>query len=165
MTLLDAPKFDAEKTRRRAFMGYGFLGGFVFLFVLTWFVVGHPLEAPWNWYTYWQGQRAVDRFLHTVESNDLKAAYALWVNDPTWQKHPADFPFPYDRFEAAFGPNSQENDYGTITSHQVVAARIFGNDLIVASMMNQRKSRPLFLIYDHKAHTIGFSPRELSLDR
>ena len=86
MTLLDAPKFDAEKTRRRLFMGYGFLGGFVFLFVLTWFVVGHPLEAPWNWYTYWQGQRAVDRFLHTVESNDLKAAYAIWVNDPNWLK-------------------------------------------------------------------------------
>jgi hypothetical protein len=165
MTLLDAPKFDAEKVRRRSLMLVGFLGGFFLLLVVAWFVVGHPIEAPWNWWTYWSGERTTDHFLHEVETNDIKGAYATWVHDEHWQQHPGDFAYPYDRFAAAFGPDSQENDYGTITSHQIVAAKIFGGDLIVGAMMNGRKSHPLFLIYDRKAHTLGFSPRELSIDR
>jgi hypothetical protein len=164
MTLMDAPKFDAQASRRRALTIYGFIGGFVLLLLFAWLAVGHPLDAPWNWWTYWTGQRAAEKFLTKVEANDMQAAYGVWVHDSRWQDHKADFTgYPYDRFAAAFGPSSQENEYGTISSHKVVVAKIWGGNLVLGAMINGRKSKPLFLVYDRKAHTLGFSPVELTI--
>jgi len=166
MTLLDAPKFDAAGSRRRMLMIYGFAGGFVLLILAAWIAVGHPWDAPWTWWTYWSGERAVEKFLHKVEANDLPGAYAIWENDEHWQEHKGNFSYSYDRFAEAFGQASQENEYGTISSHEVVvAATLEGGDLVVGAMINGRKSKPLFLAYDHKTHQITFSPRELTIDR
>ena len=166
MTLLDAPKYDAAASQRRMLAMYGFLGGFVLLFIAAWLAVGHPFDAPWTWWTYWSGEHAAEKLLRTVEKNDLPAAYAIWENDEHWQEHKDSFPYSYDRFAAAFGPASQENDYGTISSHQLVVARtLVGGDLVVGAMINGRKSKPLFLAYDHKTHRLTFSPMELTIDQ
>ena len=78
MTLLDAPKYDAAASQRRMLAMYGFLGGFVLLFIAAWLAVGHPFDAPWTWWTYWSGEHAAEKLLRTVEKNDLPAAYAIW---------------------------------------------------------------------------------------
>jgi len=166
MTLMDAPKFDAAVTRRRSQLTIGFLGGFFLLMIAAWLVVGHPMDMPWNWWTYWEGKRTAESFLQAVESKDLNGAYAIWVHDPEWQQHADKYKtYPFKRFEEDWGPNSSANDYGTFTTHQVVVSKVWGSSLIVGSLINGRKSSPLFLAYDRKAHTLGFSPVELTIDR
>ncbi|WP_263355652.1 hypothetical protein [Acidicapsa ligni] len=165
MTLMDAPKYDVARARRRLQTVYAFLAGFVILIVAAWFIVGRPIDYPWTWVTYWTGQRTTQQFLVAVENNNLPKAYGIWVDDPEWQHHPEKFKtYNFDRFQADWGPNSTANDYGAFTSHKVVVTKLWGNSLIVGSMINGRKSKPLFLAYDPKGHTLGFSPVELTID-
>ena len=144
-------------------MVYGFFVGFLVLLIGFWMLVGHPLDAPWTWWTYWSGERTTKTFLVAVERNEMTKAYGIWVNDPDWQHHPDQYKqYPYARFSEDWGPNSSANDYGTISSDQVVVRKMWGNALIVGALINGRKAKPLFLAYDSKAHTLGFSPVELS---
>lgn len=165
MTLLDAPKFDEVGSRRRSVLVKGFFAGFLLAFIAAWLVVGHPLDAPWTWWTYWAGTRATENFLQAVEKNDMPRAFGIWVNDANWQQHAGNYAkYPYERFLEDWGPNSSANDYGTISSHQVVVKKIVGTELIIGSMINGRKSKGLFLAYDRKDHTLGFSPVELTVE-
>jgi hypothetical protein len=166
MTLMDAPKYDAVASRRRSQTLYGFLIGFVVLLLAAWFAVGHPLDGPWTWWTYWTGEHATEKFLGAVEANDLPRAYGIWVDDPAWQQHSVvDGSYTFARFSEDWGQNSSANDYGTIKSHRVVVEKMWGNVLVVGSLINGRKSKALFLSYDRKAHTLGFSPVELTFDQ
>ena len=165
MTLMDAPKFDAARSRRRSQVFTGTLA-FLFLFLVgMWFFTGRPVDYPWNWWTYWAGERDVNQFLLAVEGNDLPRAYGIWRNDFDWKQHQAKYAtYPYERFAEDWGRDSSANDYGTISSHTIVARKLTGTELIVGAMINGRKSKPLFLAFDKKEHTLGFSPFELSLD-
>ncbi len=146
-------------------MLYGFFGGFVALLLASWLLVGHPLDMPWTWWTYWAGERTAEKFLQAVEDNQLPRAYGIWVNDPEWQHHVDNFKtYPYERFAEDWGPNSQANDYGTISSDKIVVRKIWGSALVVGAMINGRKSKPLFLTYDRKTHVLGFSPVELTIN-
>ena len=166
MTLMDAPKFDAVGSRRRTQTVYGFFVGFLLLLIGAWLLVGHPLDAPWTWWTYWAGERTAKQFLVAVEANDLPKAYAIWTNDPKWQQHRDQFKtYPYSRFSEDWGPNSSANDYGTISTDRVVVRKVWGDVLVVGALINGRKSKPLFLAYDRKDHTLGFSPVELTYDQ
>jgi hypothetical protein len=165
MTLMDAPKFDEVGSRRRSVLLKGSLVGVLVLLIGSWLVAGHPLDGPWTWWTYWAGTRATDNFLHAVESNDMPRAFAIWTNDKDWQQHTAKYArYPYERFAEDWGPNSSANDYGTISSHQIVVKKIVGTELIIGSMINGRKSKALFLAYDRSEHTLGFSPVELTVE-
>jgi hypothetical protein len=95
----------------------------------------------------------------------MARAYGIWQNDFDWQQHQDKFKtYPFDRFKEDWSQGSNANDYGTITSHRIVARKYTGKELIVGSMINGRKSAPLFLAYDKRDHTLGFSPFELTLD-
>jgi hypothetical protein len=164
MTLLDAPRYDAAKARRNARIAIGSLGGLVVLFLATWLALGHPIEAPWNWYGYWRAQRVTNSFLTDVERNDLAAAYGIWNNDPEWQQHASRYTtYPFARFSQDWGQNSMQNEYGTISSHRIVVAKTWGSAVIVGSLINGRKSHALFLAWDRSIHTLSFSPVELTL--
>jgi hypothetical protein len=165
MTLMDAPKFDAAASRRRVLWIRGVFAALLVFVVGMWLFTGRPLDFPWTWWTYWAAERDANQFLQAVESNDLNRAYAIWVNDFDWQQHQANYAkYPFDRFKEDWGRDSMGNDYGTITSHRVVARKLSSNQLIVGFLVNGRKSKPLFLAYDKKEHTLGFSPFELSID-
>jgi hypothetical protein len=165
MTLMDAPKFDAAGARRRSQIFYGVLAGLFVFLVGMWLFTGRPIDYPWTWWTYWAGERDTNQFLQAVEANDLPRAYAIWDNDFDWRQHLDKYKtYPYERFQEDWGQSSSANEYGTITSHRIVARKLSGSQLIVASMINGRKSKPLFLAYDKKEHTLGFSPFELSLE-
>jgi len=164
MTLLDAPKFDTARDRRRRIVIYStvsFIGVFTLGF---WLAAGMPFDWPWTWNTHRTGLITVDRFLRAVEKNDLTQAYGIWWHDKDWQQHPqkyADYSFP--RFQSDWGPDSSENDYGAIKSHIFKAAHMYGNVLVVGALINGRKSKPLFLDYDPSTHTLGYSPVEYYL--
>jgi|SRR5579863_2088315 hypothetical protein len=164
MTLLDAPKYDSARAHRRQTMLYVCAGLLIALFIGFWFVAGRPVDFPWNWYTHLRGRSTINTFLTDVEKNDLSAAYGLWIHDPEWQKHPQqNGAYDFNRFQQDWSPNSNENEYGAIRSHEIVAARISGNVLLVGILINGLKSKALFLNYDPRTKQLGFSPVELYL--
>lgn len=159
MTLLDAPKFDEARDRRNRLILTSTVSTLAVLFIAWWLVAGRPVDWPWHWNANLFGRRAVNHFLAAVEQNDLPKAYGIWVNDKNWQQHPAKYSvYPFTRFEDDWGPNSPDNEYGAIKSHQIAAARVYGNVLLVAVLVNGRKSDALNLAYDPKTGAINFSP-------
>jgi hypothetical protein len=163
MTLLDAPKFDAERDRRNSVIVYSVVGLLVVLFIGSWFAAGRPVDWPWRWWTHFRGRMTVNHFLTAVEQNDMQKAYSIWTHDPDWQQHQQNSTYPFTRFEQDWSPNSSGNDYGAIKSHDIVAARISGNVLLMGIRINGRTSNALFLDYEPKTHTLTFSPVELYL--
>ena len=134
------------------------------LFVAWWLVAGMPVDLPWNWNNYLHGRAAVNEFLTAVEKNDLPRAYGIWTHDKEWRQHPVKSgAYPFERFERDWSPTSSDNEYGVIQSHKIVAARMYGNVLLVAVLMNGRKSKPLNLDYDPKTHTLNFSPEGVGI--
>jgi hypothetical protein len=160
MTLLDAPKFDEVRDRRNRVILYG-SAGLVFALLVTWWLVsGRPVDWPWNWNAHLLGRMSVNNFLDAVEQNDLQKAYGIWLHDKDWQQHQAQQPaaYPFSRFQQDWSRTSPDNEYGVIQSHKIAAARVYGNVLLVAVLINGRKSGALNLTYDPKTHTLNFSP-------
>jgi hypothetical protein len=123
-----------------------------------------PVDFPWNWWTHMRGRAVVNSFFKAVEQNDLKKAYGIFIHDPNWQQHPdKDTAYPFPKFEQDWGPNGQGNDFGTIHSHRIVAAKVAGNVLLIGLRFNRVKTDTMTLVYDPKDHTLSFSPVELYL--
>ena len=159
MTLLDAPKFDEAREKRRLTIVYGSAGLFLVLFVSWWLVAGRPVDWPWNWNSHLFGRSATNRFLTSIEKNDLPAAYGVWINDKDWQQHPTqNASYPFARFQQDWSPTSPDNEYGVIQTHKIAAARMYGNVLLIAVLINGRKSGALNLDYDPRSRTLNFSP-------
>jgi hypothetical protein len=164
MTLLDAPKFDEARARRRRTILISGVSAFFALFIGFWLFSGRPIDWPWNWYYHLAGRSAINSFLSAVEQNDMKKAYGIWLHDPNWEQHPGQVKFyTLDKFEDDWSPTSHDNEYGAIKSHHIAAARMYGNTLLVASYINDRKSDALNLDYDPKTHTITFAPPGVEL--
>jgi hypothetical protein len=99
-----------------------------------------------------------------VEANDLAKAYGIWVNDKDWQQHPAQHGvYPFARFQDDWSSTSPDNEYGAIKSHQIVLAGHYGNGVLVAILINGRKSDALDLAYDPKTGQLSFSPPGVNL--
>jgi hypothetical protein len=164
MTLLDAPKYDAARARRNRQVLWISVGVFVALFIGFWVGAGHPVDWPWNWMTHLRGRSTINTFLSDVEHNDLAAAYGIWNHDPDWRQHPDKLgSYSFERFQQDWSSNSPENEYGSIQTHKIVAARMSGNVLLVGTLINGHKSKALFLNFDPKSRQLGFSPVELYL--
>ncbi|MGA2219235.1 MAG: hypothetical protein ABSG51_14165 [Terracidiphilus sp.] len=164
MTLLDAPKFDEVRERRNRLILYSSGGLLLVLFVGWWLLAGRPVDWPWNWNHHLFGRATVNEFLTAVEKNDLPKAYGLWIHDKDWQKHPnQNGAYPFARFQGDWSATSPDNEYGNIQTHQIVAARMYGNVLLVAVLINGRKSGALNLDYDPKTHQLNFSPPGVEL--
>jgi hypothetical protein len=164
MTLLDAPKYDSAGARRRQLVLWVAVGTFFALVIGYWLVAGRPVDWLWNWWTHMRGRSTINAFFNDVEKNDMAAAYGVWQHDPDWQKHPGQSgAYDFNRFQQDWSPNSNENEYGAIKSHEIVAARMSGNVLLAGIRINGLKGKALFLNYDPKTKKLGFSPVELYL--
>jgi hypothetical protein len=164
MTLMDAPRFDVARDRRNRLIISASAAALGVLFITWWLVAGRPVDWPWNWNTHLLGRAAINRFLTAVEKNDLNGAYGIWMHDPNWQKHPDQYhTYPFSRFQDDWSSSSPDNDYGAIQSHRIAAARVYGNVLLVAILINGRKSDALNLDYDPRTKTLNFSPPGVAL--
>lgn len=164
MTLLDAPVFNEVRERRNRNLYIGSAGLLVVLFIGWWLVAGRPVDWPWRWNSHLIGRMEVNSFFTAVEKNDLPTAYGIWNHDKNWQQHPAQGgAYPFTKFQADWSSSSPENEYGTIHSHQIAAARMYGNVLLVGVLINDRKSKALFLDYDPKTYKLNFSPPDVEL--
>lgn len=165
MTLLDAPAFDEARSRRRKIIGWSALGVLVVLFIAWWLVAGRPVDWPWHWNDHLFGRAAVNRFMTDIKNNDLQAAYSVWVNDKHWQEHPQKFSYPFSgppgrtSFEADWSPTSPDAEYrGGIHSFRIAAARMYGNVLLVAVLVNGATHDALDLTWDPRTGQISYAP-------
>lgn len=164
MTLLDAPKFDEARDRRLRIALFSTVGAVFVLVLGFWLVAGHPVDWPWCWYAHLRGRATANRFLTAVEQNDLPKAYGIWEDDPNWQQHPQKFTYSFSRFQDDWSRTSPDNEYGVIESHKIVAAHVYGNVLLMAALVNGRKSNALNLTYDPRTHTLNFSPPDMEIN-
>ncbi len=159
MTLLDAPTFDEARARRRRMVVYSTVSVLVVLFILWWFLAGRPFDWPWNWDNHLFGRAAVNRFMTDIEHNDLQKAYGVWMHDPNWQQHPQRHAtYAFSRFQEDWSPTSPDAEYHNIQSFRIAAARMYGNVLMVAILINGAKQNALDLTWDPRTRTISFAP-------
>ena len=164
MTLLDAPVFDEARDRRHKNILKGVVSVLILLFVGAWLVSGRPVDWPWHWYIHLRGRVAINGFLTAVEKKDMPTAYGIWIHDKNWQQHPrTSGAYTFERFQDDWSPASPDNEYGVIQSHKIAAARVYGNVLLTAVLVNGRKSKPISLDYDPRDHTLSFSPPDVEL--
>ncbi len=164
MTLLDAPKFDAARDLRRRVFLYSTAGFLFVLLVAWWLVAGRPVDWPWNWNNYLFARSTVNNFLADVEKNDLAAAYGIWIHDKNWQQHPElHGGYPFARFQQDWSSTSPDNEYGAIQSHKIALAGRYGNGVLLAILINGRKSKPLSLDYDPQTKVLDFAPPGVEL--
>ena len=165
MTLLDAPKYDAAKARRNQRILWGSVAAVFVLVIAGWFVGGMPVDWPWNWPNHLLGRAAANHFLEAVEKNDLETAYGIWTHDKDWKQHPDRHKvYPFSRFEGDWSSTSPDNEYGVIQSHRIAAARMYGNTLLMAILINGRKSKALSLEWDPRDHTLSFAPPDVEIN-
>lgn len=164
MTLLDAPRFDEAKDRRKRIIAWSSVATFTAAVILLWIVSGFPIDWPWHWFAHMRGRSTINTFLTDVEKNDMAAAYGVWIHRSDWQqKNAPDTGYPFARFQEDWSPTSSQNDYGAIKAHDIAAARFAGNVLVVGIYINKHRSKPLFLAYDPHTKTLSYSPVELYL--
>ena len=160
MTLLDAPKFDEARDRRKRIAIWSSAGGVVLLLILYWLISGRPVDWPWFWQTHLFGRMAMNSFVTDMEKNDLQAAYGVWIHDKNWQQHPQQHgSYPFDRFKEDWDPNSPDAEYhGGIHSHRIAADRRYGNVLLAAILMNGAQQDALDLTWDPRTRELSFAP-------
>ena len=106
----------------------------------------------------------VNNFLSDVEKNDLASAYGIWIHDKNWQQHPAQYgAYPFARFQEDWSSTSPDNEYGAIQTHKIALAGRYGNGVLLAVLINGRKSKALNLEYDPKNHSLNFAPPGVEL--
>jgi len=165
MTLLDAPKFDAARDRRNRTLLLGSIGSLFVLLVTFWLIAGHPADWPWYWLNHLRARNSANQFLTAVEKDDLSKAYGVWMHDPNWQQHASNYTsYPFKRFQDDWSRTSPDNEYGIIQSHRIAVAHQYGNIVLMAILINGRKSNALNLTYDPKTHTLNFSPPDMEIN-
>ena len=165
MSLLDAPAYDEAKAKRNQVILWSSVVAVFVLLIVFWFVAGRPIDWPWNWANHWMGRSAANSFLMAVEKNDYETAYGVWMNDKNWKQHTDRYArYPFSRFYGDWSSTSPDNEYGVIQSHRIAAARMYGNQLLMAILINGRKSKALSLEWAPSDHTLTFAPPDVEID-
>lgn len=165
MTLLDAPKFDEVRDRRMRAILYSTVGVIFILLVSFWLLAGRPIDWPWYWLHHLEARHTANQFLEAVEKDDLPKAYGIWMHDPDWQQHADKYSsYPFKRFHDDWSKTSPDNEYGVIQSHKIAVAHQYGNIVLMAILINGRKSNALNLTFDPKTHTLNFSPPDMEIN-
>jgi len=145
MTLLDAPRYDAARARKRRNIGIALI-----------VVVLLGAAGAW-WFWNWPEEHRVNTFLAAVESGEMTKAYGIWNDDPNWQQHSEQYKvYGFDQFQKDWGGQS---DYGQIHSHTTIISKTMGNGVVMGVDINGGK-KPIFLWVNKKTKEMGFSPVE-----
>jgi hypothetical protein len=119
----------------------------------------HQAEFEAHPFDQFQKERA-----STMKLDDISRAYADQLHDKDWQRQKSALDmYPFSRFQQDWSSTSSANEYGSIQSHKIVAARMWGSGLLMAILINGRKSDALDLDYDPKSRTLSFSPPGVEL--
>jgi hypothetical protein len=132
MTLLDA---EPPKPRSR----FQKLLPLIILLV----VGGGGLTTYWLWD--YPEERAVARFLNTLEEGKYQQAYRLWQPSPS---------FTFADFLHAWG---EQGDYGKIREFTILHAKSKGSRTVIVTVRINDENPPLDLIVDRKTKGLAYS--------
>jgi hypothetical protein len=152
MTLLNAPEYDGRRDARNRNLLIA--AGVLMLLVLVTGMGGFLSGHGW-FFSNLPAEHKVSNFFTALEAKDYSKAFAIYTNDPDWEKHPekhADYPL--KRFTEDW---TTESKVGPIVSHHVDISRTdgtgaFGSGIIVAVRVNG--SKKLFMWYERKDGTL-----------
>jgi hypothetical protein len=131
MTLLDAtPPKEPRK-----------IGRYILLAVVI-LVVGATLYIVFRNYP---EERAVSRFLTTLEQGDFQEAYRLWQPSPSYS---------YQDFLHGWGV---QGDYGKIHTFKILGSRSKGSETVMVTVTINNETPPLELLVDRKTKGLAYS--------
>ena len=131
MTLLDAKPEKPKGILRRYLVLWILLlvGSAAILFIL---------------FRNYREERAVARFLTSLQQGQFREAYQLWQPGPSYT---------YEDFLAGWG---EKGDYGKVREFEILGSRSKGsNTVIVVVRINQ--SRPIDIVVDRKTKGLAYS--------
>ena len=149
MTLLDAREYDAEKARKKRIRIISIIVVIILVALLGW------------WFRFWPQQHLVNRFFESLQKQDYKAAYAIWMNDPKWAEHPdLHAKYPFGEFYRDWGPGGE---WGLIKSFKVYGASTCpgpSTGVVVDVIVNDRTEHAQVWV-EKSDNTLSFPPCEL----
>jgi len=146
MTLLDAPQFDESRARRRR--------NLILVVVLL------ALVAAWAGYhmRHYRERRTADRFFSALAAENIEEAYAIWLQDPGWKRHPAKYSnYTFADFSQDWGP---AGEWGHIRSHDINCSYAMGSGVIVQATLNHRAEHA-YVWVDKSDQSLHFSPNQI----
>lgn len=149
MTLLDARQYDPERDRKR---NRRIISSVVIILIL--------LGLGW-WFRYWPDEHLVGDFFATVQKQDYKTAYGIWMHDPNWQQHPDQHAkYPFNDFYRDWGPGGE---WGIIKTYKVFGASTCpggGSGVVVDVVVNDRAEHAQVWV-EKSDKTLSYPPCEL----
>jgi hypothetical protein len=149
MTLLDAQEYDPEKARKRKMRIISAIAILVIVLGVVWFN------------RYLPEKRIVGHFFDSLQKQDHKTAYGIWMHDPAWQQHPGEHPkYPFNEFYRDWGPGGE---WGLIKTYKVYGASTCpggGSGVVVDVIVNDRSEHAQVWV-EKSDHTLSYPPCEL----
>jgi len=149
MTLLDAKEYDLERDKKRK---KRIISAIVLVVIV--------LAVGW-WFRYWPEEHIAGKFFDSLQKQDYKAAYGIWMRDPEWQQHPERHPkYPFGDFYRDWGPGGE---WGVIKTQKVYGASTCpggGSGVVVDVVVNDRAEHAQVWV-EKSDKTLSFPPCEL----
>jgi hypothetical protein len=99
----------------------------------------------WRFWDYPE-ERAVSRFLITLEQGNFQQAYKLWQPSPSYS---------YEDFLRGWG---EQGDYGRIREFEILHARSVGSTTVAVTVRINNIDPPIDLAVDRKTKGLAYSP-------
>jgi len=90
-------------------------------------------------------ERAVARFLTTLERGDYREAYRLWQPAPSYT---------YENFLHDWG---EQGDYGKVREFKILGSRSKGSDTVIVTVIINNVDPPLELLVDRRTKGLAYS--------
>jgi hypothetical protein len=149
MTLLDAKEYDPNKARKRTRRIVSSIAILVIVLGLGW------------WFRNWPQERMVGHFFESLQKQDYKTAYGIWMHDPGWEQHPGKYQkYPYGDFYRDWGPGGE---WGLIKTEKVYGSSTCpgpGTGVVVDVVVNDRAEHAQVWV-EKSDKTLSFPPCEL----
>ena len=149
MTLLDAKEYDPEKTQKRT-------KKIISIIVIVLIVLG----LLW-WFRYLPEERIVGHFFDSLQKQDYKTAYGIWMHDPNWQQHPQEHAkYSFNDFYRDWGPGGE---WGLIKTEKVYGASTCpgpSSGVVVDVIVNNRAEHAQVWV-EKSDKTLSYPPCEL----
>ncbi len=133
MTLLDAEPPKPQSALRK------YLPGVIALVVVTGALLGYRLRN-------YPEERAVARFLTTLEEANFREAYRLWQPSPSYG---------FGDFMHDWG---EQGDYGKIRQFEILQSKSKGSDAVIVTVRINGVDPPLDLVVDRRTKGLAYSP-------
>ena len=133
MTLLDAEPPKPQSALRK------YLPVVIALVVVTGALLGYRLRN-------YPEERAVARFLTTLEEGNFREAYRLWQPGPSYG---------FGDFMHDWG---EQGDYGKLRQFEILQSRSKGSDAVIVTVRINGVDPPLDVVVDRRTRGLAYSP-------